>query len=212
MSDTESTLDPGIDPTIPDIRIALSEGWTEVDLAPEATDAMLSGAFGTLDELGLDTGDDEAPLRRAYEMQARAAFQRAREEGALAMVQFAAKTDDEPRLLLATLLIYVRQLTDPLADMVHQLAADKEVEFMDLGAQRAAVRVTHLSHTLLPGIDEAVPMHTVRYYQEIDDTPYVAVLAFTTPNVPVAEDFTELFDQMAATFSITLPADVLPKA
>lgn len=194
------------DGLVPDINIIMPEGWSEIDLDPASTDDLMDATFSSIDELGVD--DDDMPVRRAYELQARAAFQRARQEGAIAMLQFLAKTEDEPKLLTASLVIYLTRLAEPLADMVHTLAKDKEVDFIDLGGERSAVRVSHLVHTLLPGIEEAIPMHTVRYYREIDDSPFTAVLAYTTPNVPLADDFTDLFDDMSETFSISLPGSL----
>lgn len=184
----------------PEIHIVMADGWKEVDLDPTAVDETIEELFGDLEDR------DQIPFQRSYEAYMRAGMERARQQGAVAMLQFLARTDDDdPQALVASLVIFLQPLTEPLAEMASTLAPDKEQKFLDLGHERRALRVSQLSHTVLPGIKESIAMHTVRYYQELDGSPFTAILAYGTPNVPLADEFTEMFDEMASTFRITLP-------
>lgn len=184
----------------PSLRILLPEGWDEIPLDGDVEATIRDLAQGMLDQELL--GGGAAPIVLAL----RASLERARTEGAVAMVVYNELFEGDPAPTAATLVVYVRRLRDPLADMVHQFDTErKQVDVVDLGTGRYCVRVIEQVEALVDVLDTTVQAHSVRYYQEVEGTPYTAILVFTTPNIPMADDFTELFDEMTSTFEIEIP-------
>jgi hypothetical protein len=55
----------------------------------------------------------------------------------------------------------------------------------------------------MPGIDEQIELYSQRYYVPIEDGGSIAVLSFTTPTMPLVEEFGELFEAIAETLYVS---------
>lgn len=199
---TDDQIDLGPAPDDPPaLRMLLPDGWDEIPLdADDLDETIRTLAQGLLDDASM--GAAAQPVVLAL----RASLERARSEGAVAMVAYNELFDGDTAPTAASLVVYVRRLRDPLADMVHQFdTTRKQVDVLDLGTDRTYVRVTEQIEALIDVLDTTVQVHSVRYYQEIEGTPYTAILVYTTPNIPLADDFTELFDELTSTFEIEIP-------
>lgn len=190
----------------PEVRMLVPPDWAEVDLDPDHIDQTVASLLGDEPDDPARQNDARRRELRQFELQARAAILRAHQEGGIAMLHFWATIDEEPHFMAASVVVYLHQLSGSLESMMGELdTSKKEVEVVDLDDGSFCVRVSEVSHTVIEGLDDAVATLGVRYYRPIEDSPFTATLAFTTPNVPLADDFTALFDDMVSTFRMTLP-------
>lgn len=196
----------------PIIEMVLPDGWYEVGLSVDEVDAQMAQFRSREVEAAFPDAagrEDYLGFLRSTELQARAAFARARQEKALAFLQYMARSSEEPYLLSASLLVFLRRFRDPIREMADQLdARAKLVDPVDLGDGRFCIRVGELMHTMIDGLDLQLTVYGWRYYLELEGTDLIAALVFVTPNVPLAEDFAAVFDQMVATFRVIIPSDV----
>jgi len=184
------------------IELLLPDDWEEIDL--DQIDATVFALAG-----GERPGEPEArALLKGFELQLRAALVRAQQEGAVGMYHFMVITSEEPHLLAASLVVYLRRFSGSLASMRAQLdTTSKRVD--DLVGERTgnALRVTEVVDVVLDGIDGPQPTLSARYYLELPDREETAILVFTTPNLVLRDEFVDLFDDVAATFAVVGAGD-----
>lgn len=187
-----------------DVRVATPANWFDLDLEPTTSEASIE----RLVRLRAGDGPEQAEARRQLADLLRRATTDAAAQGAV----FASLLSDviEGRPLAASLVVSVTPAPEEgdgnLQVLVERLRRSTgseggmaRVEVVDLPAG-AAVRLRRqmLAEADGAGAEGAV-VETVQYFVPVPATASLLVLTFSTPNLPLAEAFVELFDTMAQT-------------
>lgn len=186
----------------PELHLLVPPGWNEVDVDPAHIESTLTELLG---------GDRDAVAGSVefgrLEAQLRAGIVAASQLGALTMLAYHEfLPGGDPPLLAASVVVYLRRLARPLAEMTNQLNRDRAtVDALELDG-KSFTRVSSDGSVVIDGYEQPVAVRSVRYYSSVPDSEMTAVLAFSTPNVSLADHFVELFDSIASTFEIVLPA------
>jgi len=191
-----------------DVRFAivLPDGWLVLDLDPatrdRAVDRLVKGAIGG--------GDRMARYRREAAIAFRRLVHAAAEDGAFFAATYSTRIDDLP--LAASVLAFLVPL--PLGDdgrpiVVEEVAtrlATAEGEdlhetpaVVDLPVGRGARVRARASAGVAGSNGEEPPVDAVRFYVPVPAWGLLFVLAFSTPSLPAADAFADLFDLLART-------------
>jgi hypothetical protein len=188
-----------------DLAVATPASWFELDLDP----ASRRESIARMVEATADRLDTAGRHKLATMLEGLAADAQA--QGAV----FAALYSDvlEERTVSASLVVSVRQGKGgpPPAGMTRAamaqglsqvLSRSGTVEVRDLPAG-PAVRVRARGRGPIPGQEHEVEVENVQWFVPFPDGSDLAMLAFSTPTLGLAEPFGELFDAIAGTLRWT---------
>lgn len=185
--------------TLGHIGFSAPEDWYEIDVDPATSEASIRRlVHETL------AGPEWRPeLAAQYEAQLRFVVGRCQEIGAIAAMGFADLISEPPYLLNAGVILAMIGTGDEDVDAAtiqRQLGErGHELEPVSLPVGPALRSVTR-SEELAPGTDTPVEVLSAKYYVPAGRS--IALLAFTTPTIALADEFLELFEAIAETLEI----------
>lgn len=191
-----------VDPTTSQIGLMAPEDWFDIDIDPATSERSIR----ELCERQAEGTDVDPAVRAELEATLRFVSARCAELGAVAAMGFAEVIDEEPYFLTASLTIAIVD-TDAavsVSDIERELGArGYELAAVALPAGPAMV-ATGTSMESMPGVDEQIEVYSQRYYLPLGDDGGIAVLSFTTPTMPLVEEFAELFEVIAETLHVDI--------
>lgn len=201
MSDQEATTD------LPDeYKLYLPPEWVEFDLT--AADAIDQAGSFLQDRLG-DEYDN--PASRVFEAMLRKALVEAMAGGVVLAGAYADVDSEggEPSILSATATVALRSTPGGMAigpDLIEQLfapdgdaAPDRSVASVDLSVG-PVIRIAETRTVQLEDWPQAGQFFTVQFFIPTPSGTGLAILTFTTPTLPLADGFSDLFDVIAESF------------
>lgn len=187
------------------MRVATPANWFDLDLDPATSEASV--------ERLVEERAGDAPEQAEVRAQMARLLRRASTDAARQGAVFASLLSDvvEGRPVAASLLVSLKADSADAASGDLKALAERlrrptgsnqgpaEVGVVELPAA-SAVRVRRRTATEPEGAGgERAEVETVQYFVPVPGVPSLLVLSFSTPNLPLAEVFVELFDAMAQT-------------
>lgn len=194
------------DPDQVRFALVLPDGWVVLDLDP----ATRARSVDRLMKVAVGGGDQLAAYRRQGALAYRKLLSDAADGGAFFAATYSTFIGDLP--LAASVLAFLAPIplgddghAVEVADMAAQLSipTDEDLQeppaLVDLPVGRAVrVRAQRgAGETASNGVEP--PVVTVRFYVPVPQWDLLFVLAFSTPSLPAADAFVELFDVLAST-------------
>lgn len=182
------------------IGFSAPEDWFEIDVDPATSESSLR----RLVDEDMAGPEWRPELAAQFEAQLRFIVGRCQELGAIAAMGFAEMISEEPYLLNAGVVLAMvgtgEEVVDASAIEQQMGAKGHELEPVTLPVG-PALRCIRRSEELAPGTDTPIEVLSVTYYVPVDAS--IVVLAFTTPTVVLADEFTDLFEAIAETLVVS---------